>query len=116
MSRSEWPDGRSHVQAPGEGGAESWDSGQFLELSSEQAAYVELKLALNCKRREKRTEQGLSQAAVARRLGSSQSPVAKIEASDPSASLDLLVRGLLALGSSRKELGVTIAKDRQSAA
>lgn len=89
---------------------------EFLELSPEQAAYVELKLALSRKLREKRTEQGLSQAAVARRLGSSQSRVAKMEASDPSVSLDLLVRALLALGSSRKEIGAAIARGRRSAA
>ncbi|HEX7091915.1 MAG TPA: helix-turn-helix domain-containing protein [Longimicrobiales bacterium] len=77
---------------------------------------MELKLALSRALREKRTEQGLSQAALARRLGSSQSRVAKMESSDPSVSLDLLVRALLALASSRKEIGAAIARGRRSAA
>lgn len=89
---------------------------EFLELSPEEAAYVEVKLALSRTLREKRTERGLSQAALARRIGSSQSRVAKMEASDPSVSLDLLVRALLALGSSRKEIGAAIARRRRSAA
>src|SRR5581483_4278956 len=49
----------------------------------------------------RRAELGLSQAVVAKRLGSSQSRVAKMEAGDPSVSLDLLLRALLALGATR---------------
>ena len=40
-----------------------------------------------------------------KRLGSSQSRVAKMEAADPSVSLDLLVRGLLATGASPRDIG-----------
>ena len=46
----------------------------------------------------------LTQEQVARLLKSSQSRVAKMEAGDPSVSLDLLVRSLLALGASKKHL------------
>jgi transcriptional regulator with XRE-family HTH domain len=46
----------------------------------------------------------LTQEELARLLKSSQSRVAKMEAGDPTVSLDLLVRSLLALGASRKTL------------
>ena len=77
---------------------------EFLNLSAEEAAYVELKLALSKNLQEYRREKKLTQEELARRLGSSQSRIAKMEAGDPSVSLDLLVRSLLALGASRKHL------------
>jgi transcriptional regulator with XRE-family HTH domain len=51
-----------------------------------------------------RQERGLSQTDLAQRPRSSQSRVAKIEASDASVSLDLIVRALLAAGASRKDV------------
>ena len=83
---------------------------EFLELSPEEAAFVELKLTLSTELRARRNEAGLSQVELARRLGSSQSRVAKMEASDPSVSVDLLIRALLAAGASRKEIGGAIGK------
>jgi len=77
---------------------------EFLNLSAEEAAYVELKLALSKNLQEYRRQKRLTQEELARRLKSSQSRVAKMEAGDPSVSLDLLVRSLLALGASRKRL------------
>jgi predicted XRE-type DNA-binding protein len=94
-------------------GAAGWKSGDaadFLELSAEEAVYVELKLALADYLRELRTRNAWTQAQVARRLGSSQSRVAKMEAADASVSLDLLVKSLLAMGASRSEVGRVIAK------
>jgi DNA-binding XRE family transcriptional regulator len=79
-------------------------AGEFLNLSAEEAAYVELKLALSKNLQEYRRQKRLTQEELARRLKSSQSRVAKMEAGDPSVSLDLLVRSLLALGASRKRL------------
>jgi DNA-binding XRE family transcriptional regulator len=77
---------------------------EFLNLSSEEAAYVEVKLALSKNLQEYRREKKLTQEELARLLKSSQSRIAKMEAGDPSVSLDLLVRSLLALGASRKHL------------
>jgi predicted XRE-type DNA-binding protein len=91
-------------------GWKSGDAADFLELSAEEAAYVELKLALADYLRELRTRNAWTQAQVARRLGSSQSRVAKMEAADASVSLDLLVKSLLALGASRSEVGRVIAQ------
>jgi ParB-like chromosome segregation protein Spo0J len=80
----------------------------FLDLSADEAAFVELKLALSEELRARREDQGLTQTELARKLGSSQSRVAKMEACDPSVSVDLLVRGLLAAGASRKEIASAI--------
>lgn len=93
--------------------AAGWRSGNaadFLELTEEEAAFVELKLALADYLREMRTRNSWTQSQVARRLGSSQSRVAKMEAADVSVSLDLLVKSLLTLGASRGEVGRVIAR------
>lgn len=80
----------------------------FLGLSEDEAAFVELKLALSEELRARRESQGLTQGALARKLGSSQSRVAKMEASDASVSVDLLIRGLLATGATRGEIASAI--------
>ena len=77
----------------------------FLRLAPEEAALVEMRLALSHALRARREDAGLTQAALARRLGSSQSRVAKMEAGDPSVSLDLLIRALLSVGASRRDVG-----------
>ena len=73
----------------------------FLGLSPAEAAYVELRLRLSETLRNRRKSRRLSQTQVARMLHSSQSRVAKMEGGDPSVSLDLLIRSLLALGALR---------------
>jgi hypothetical protein len=80
------------------------DAGDFLELSEDERRFVEMKVALAAGLRERRERQGLTQTALARRLASSQSRVAKMEAADRTVSLDLLVRALLALGATRQEV------------
>jgi DNA-binding XRE family transcriptional regulator len=92
--------------------ARGWKIGnstEFLGLSSEEAAYVELKLALSRNLQTTRKEKNLTQEELARLLKSSQSRIAKMEAGDPSVSLDLLVRSLLVLGTSRKTLSRILA-------
>ena len=92
--------------------AKGWKIGsstEFLGLSSEEAAYVELKLALSRNLQTTRKEKNLTQEELARLLKSSQSRIAKMEAGDPSVSLDLLVRSLLVLGTSRKTLARILA-------
>ena len=89
-----------------------WKSGsvaEFLDLSDEESAYIEMKLALSEKLKERRRRTKLTQAELAKAIESSQSRVAKMEAGDPSVSIDLLVKSLLALGVSKKELGRTIS-------
>jgi ribosome-binding protein aMBF1 (putative translation factor) len=82
---------------------------EFLGLTDDEAAYVELRLKLADGLRARRMAKGISQTALAMTLESSQSRVAKMESGDPSVSLDLLVRSLLALGTSNRELARIIA-------
>ena len=81
---------------------------EFLELSEADAILIEVKLALSRSLRERRNKQGLSQVQLAERLQSSQSRVAKMEAGDPSVSMDLLVSSLLLLGASSTDLANAI--------
>ena len=79
-------------------------AGEFLKLTDAEAAVIELKLELAKALREQRAQRKMTQAQAGRLLGSSQSRVAKMEAGDPSVSLDLLVRSLFKLGGSRQDL------------
>ncbi len=92
------------------------DTADFLALTPEEAALVETKLALSGSVRDRRTKQGLSQADLAKRLKSSQSRVAKIEAADPAVSADLLLRALFALGATPRDVASAIRKGRPAAA
>ena len=85
------------------------DAGDFLQLTPEEAAFVETKLALSRSLRLHRTAHGLSQAALAKRLHSSQSRIAKMEAADPTVSIDLLLRALFALGASPGDVASCLA-------
>ena len=82
---------------------------EFLGLSPAEAAYIELKIALSDKLKERRQRQQITQQKLAQLLGSSQSRVAKMEAGDPTVSLDLLLRALFALGATRRDVAKAIA-------
>ena len=83
---------------------------EFLGLSDADAALIEMKLSLSRSLRERRQRRGVSQMELAKRLHSSQSRVAKMEAGDPSVSMDLLVSSLLVLGVSPADLAKTIRR------
>ena len=63
-----------------------------------------MKLSLSRQLRLMRVRRRLTQTKAAALLKTSQSRLARMEAGDPSVSLDLLVRGLLALGASPRDL------------
>lgn len=92
------------------------DAKDFLELSEEEVAYIDLKLAFSKSLRERRTKRKMTQAQLAKRINSSQSRVAKMEAGDPTVSLDLIIRSLLALGASQKELARVMTSSKLLAA
>ena len=81
----------------------------FLGLTDEEAEYIELHLSLAALLTKRRSALGYTQTEVADLIGSSQSRVAKMEAGDPSVSIDLLIRTLLALGANRRQLGRAIS-------
>lgn len=98
--------------------AKGWKLGSakdFLGLSPEEDAYVDLKLRLADAVRARRRRRHLTQVQLARVMRSSQSRVAKMEAGDPSVSLDLLIRSLLALGASEQELATIIRRSKPAA-
>jgi ribosome-binding protein aMBF1 (putative translation factor) len=97
--------------------AKGWkvgDAKDFLELADSEEAYIELRLTLADGLKNRRSSKGMTQTELASTLRSSQSRVAKMEAGDPTVSLDLLVRSLLALGISNRELAAMIAHSRRA--
>ena len=82
---------------------------EFLGLSEEEIAIVEMKLALADAVKTQRQKSQLSQNDLAARMKSSQSRVAKIEAGDPTVSFDLLVRAVLSAGASKKDVARALA-------
>ena len=99
--------------------AKGWKIGgakEFLSLSDQEAEYIELKLRLAESLREKRRRRRMGQTDMARLVHSSQSRVAKMEAADRSVSIDLIIRSLIALGTSNPELGRIIARPQTPAA
>jgi DNA-binding XRE family transcriptional regulator len=86
------------------------DAAAFLGLSAEERRFVELKLALASGVRQLRERRGLTQAALAKQLRSSQSRVAKMEAADTSVSLDLMMRSLLSIGATPRDIAKLIRK------
>jgi hypothetical protein len=92
--------------------AKGWKVGTaaaFLELRPHEAAYIDLRLRLADGLKRRRLLRGVTQVALARAVRSSQSRIAKMEAGDPTVSIDLLVRTLLALGASNRDLAAIIA-------
>ncbi|HEY9600598.1 MAG TPA: helix-turn-helix transcriptional regulator [Allocoleopsis sp.] len=91
--------------------AAGWTVGNasdFLGLSPEETAFIELKLALSKRLKQQRESQQLTQQALAKLIKFSQSRVAKMEAGDPSVSLDLLVRTLLSAGATAQDIAEAI--------
>jgi predicted transcriptional regulator len=87
--------------------AAGWRIGKaadFLGLSAAEELFVEIKLALADAVRARRMKLGLTQAELAKRMRSSQSRVAKLEAGDRTVSVDLLVHALVRLGATRRQL------------
>jgi len=77
----------------------------FLDLTPEEEAYIEIRLEVSTMIKSQRTKRGWTQEQLARAMSSSQSRVAKMEAGDPSTSLDLMIKALLRLGISKQEIG-----------
>ncbi len=55
----------------------------------------------------------MTQEDLARLIKSSQSRVAKMEAGDPTVSIDLLIRSLLALGTNKNTLAKMLSSRQQ---
>ncbi|MDH4234735.1 MAG: helix-turn-helix domain-containing protein [Gallionella sp.] len=89
--------------------AAGWEVGnaeEFLQLSDEESRLLALKLSLISAVKKSRIKRKLSQTDLAKRMKSSQSRIAKIEAGDASVSLDLIVRALIASGATTRDIQV----------
>ena len=82
---------------------------QFLDLSTEESEYIELKLALSEALMKRHKSSKLTQVQLAKILKSSQSRVAKMEKGDPAVSVDLLIKSLLAMGAKKENIAKAIA-------
>jgi len=82
---------------------------QLLGLNKEEVEYIELKVALSQALLERRKKINLTQAQLAKKLKSSQSRVAKMERGDPTVSVDLLIKSLLATGADKESIANAIA-------
>jgi DNA-binding XRE family transcriptional regulator len=84
-----------------------WKEGsvqEFLSLSDADMEIIETRLAASRLLKKIRQQRRLTQQALAAKLKTSQSRLAKMENGDDSVSLDLIFRSLFALGVSRKRL------------
>jgi ribosome-binding protein aMBF1 (putative translation factor) len=89
------------------------DTKEFLNLTDAEEQLVEMKLALARILRRARERQHLTQAELAKRVRSSQSRVAKMEAGDVSVSLDLLMKTLFAAGAETREVAKAVTSPRR---
>lgn len=92
------------------------DAADFLRLSDDERRFIETKLALAAGLRQWREHLGLTQTEVAKRFGSSQSRVAKMEAADKTVTTDLLLRSLYRLGAGRRDVARLLSQEPRTRA
>jgi DNA-binding XRE family transcriptional regulator len=88
-----------------------WTSGSvadFLGLTPEEVAVIEIKLALS-RYLKARRQDSMTQAELAEKINSSQPRIAKAESGDGSVSMELLIRAILAMGVTPQEIGQVIS-------
>ena len=92
------------------------DAEDFLELTAEERQLVALRLAVSRAVRARRLERDLTQAQAAKMMKTSQPRFTKIEAASSEVSLDLMFRGLFALGGTTKDISAMQVKPTRSRA
>ena len=80
------------------------DYADFLDMTPEEKAVVEIRLAATREMERLRAENPISQEELARRMGTKQPNVSKLFKNPGKATLDTLFRALLALGSTPKKI------------
>jgi hypothetical protein len=101
---------RKHLEAAG------WAVGsadEFVGLSPVESLIVDLRIALGQALKERRAKLHISQTKLAGLIKSSQSRVAKMEAADPEVSFELLLRGFLATGATRRDVAIVLGQPRR---
>ena len=82
---------------------------EFMGLSDEEMALIDLKVSLVEMLQTVRKHAGATQRDLAESVGSSQSRIAKMEAGVSGISLDLICKALFSLGVTRREIGKVIS-------
>jgi hypothetical protein len=93
--------------------AAGWKVGsvdEFLGLTPEESAMVTMRFNLAKALYEKRRVLRISQGAFAKRVKTTQPRIAMAEKGAASISLDFMVRSLLAIGASKKEIAFAMAR------
>jgi len=93
--------------------AAGWKVGsvdEFFNLTPEESAIVDMRFNLAKALYEKRQNLHISQSALAKRVKTTQPRIALVEKGAASVSLDFMVRSLLAVGASKKEIAVAMAR------
>lgn len=90
------------------GGWKVGSAADFLGLSYEEQALLDLKISLGKQLKIFRQKNKWTQVQFSEIVKSSQSRVAKMESGDPSVSLDLLFKSLLTTGATRQDLARAI--------
>lgn len=91
-------------------GRPGWIEGtadELLGLTPEESALVQLRLDLADAVRERRARARMTQAELARRTGSTQPRVARLERGD--ASIEALARAMFVMGAGRADVGRIVA-------
>ena len=83
---------------------------EFLGLSEQESTFIELKLKLGENLKQRRLQKKLTQVELAKVLKSNQSRVAKMESGDPSVTIDLLLKSLFALGTTKQDIASIISQ------
>jgi DNA-binding XRE family transcriptional regulator len=87
------------------------DAEDFLDLKPDERELVDLRLSLSRLVRLRREKLKLTQQQLAIKIKSSQSRIAKLESGAGGVSLDLMIRGLLAVGG---KLAVVVVKHKKT--
>lgn len=85
------------------------DTKEYLGLSQEEMALIDLKIQLMQKLKAIRQKAGVTQKELAKLMHTSQSRIAMLEGGSSDVSLDLVCKALFALGISKKQIANAIA-------
>lgn len=84
------------------------DASDWLSLTSEESAIVDIRIKLAREVERLRHEKNITQADLAKSIGTRQSGIARMERNPVSATIDSLMMGLLALGSSPRRIAALL--------
>jgi len=88
---------------------------EFLGLTPEEAAIIEIKLVLTEELKVRRKAARMTQTALAERIGSSQPRVAAIESGRSAPTIDMLLQAVFAVGMPPAAVAAVIERESEKA-